>query len=110
MGVLTDLPAGLVRSMLAERVDEAATVFSSRRAEERYFVWEQSDRDGFALGGIGSAWTVDAAPARDRFGFAAAQCIEAAHEAVAEPEHGLPACGPVWMGGFAFAPDGGAAP
>ena len=38
----------------------AACVFGTRRAEERYFVWEQPDRDGFALGGLGAAWTVEA--------------------------------------------------
>ena len=26
-----------------------------RRAEERYFVWEQPDRDGFAIGALGAA-------------------------------------------------------
>ena len=90
--------------------DVAAAVFASRRAEERYFVWEQPDRDGFALGGIGSAWTVEGAPSGDRFRAAAAQCIDVTHAAVAGNDHALPASGPVWVGGFAFAPDGGAAP
>ena len=44
-------------------VDVAACVFASRRAEERYFAWEQPDRDGFALGALGAAWTVESAPA-----------------------------------------------
>jgi salicylate biosynthesis isochorismate synthase/menaquinone-specific isochorismate synthase len=92
-------------------VDVAACVFGSRRAEERYFVWEQPDREGFALGGIGSAWTVDAVPGHDRFGAAAAQCIEVTHEAVCGTEHGgIPGSGPVWMGGFAFGAGDGTAP
>ena len=40
-------------------LDVAACVFRNRRAEERYFVWEQPERDGFALGALGSAWTVE---------------------------------------------------
>ena len=40
-------------------LDVSACVFANRRAEERYFAWEQPDRDGFALGALGSAWTVE---------------------------------------------------
>ena len=88
--VTVPLPAG---------VDVAACVFGTRRAEERYFVWEQPDRDGFALGGIGAAWTVEGAPSRGRFAAAAAECIEVTHRALAGPDDGgLPASGPVWAG------------
>ena len=40
-------------SKLDGDLDVAACVFASRRADERYFVWEQPDRDGFALGALG---------------------------------------------------------
>lgn len=45
-----------------------------------------------------------------RFGDTVAACAEASHARVAEEPPALPpAAGPVWMGGFAFAPDGGRA-
>ena len=47
---------------LGAGVDVPRIVFASRRAEERYFAWEQPDRDGFALGALGTAWTVERRP------------------------------------------------
>jgi isochorismate synthase len=95
---------------LGSGVDPAATVFASRRADERWFVWEQPDRDGFALGTLGTAYAVDSAPAGDRFGAAAGECSELMRDAViGEPPDRL-AAGPVWVGGFAFFPDGGRDP
>ena len=35
--------------------DPAAAVFASRLADDRWFCWEQPDRDGFALAALGSA-------------------------------------------------------
>ena len=95
---------------VAPDVDVAAAVFSTRRAEERYFVWEQPDRDGFALGGVGAAWTIEGIAGPDRFGAAAARCIEVVHDAVFGDEPDLLAGGPVWLGGFAFEPEGGSSP
>jgi salicylate biosynthesis isochorismate synthase/menaquinone-specific isochorismate synthase len=91
-------------------LDVAACVFASRRADDRYFVLEQPDRDGFALGAIGSAWAVEPAPGPDRFSTAAAECLDVGHLAVADHDCDLAASGPVWVGGFAFAPNGGATP
>ena len=34
--------------------DPSAAVFASRLAADRWFAWEQPDRDGFALAGLGS--------------------------------------------------------
>ena len=90
-------------------LDVAACVFASRRAEERYFVWEQPDRDRFALGGLGAAVTVNAGGS-DRFGDAAAGCAETLRDAVLGDEPGAVGEGPLWLGGFAFAPDGGRTP
>jgi isochorismate synthase len=87
--------------------DVAACVFASRAAEERYFVWEQPDREGFAIGALGSAVTIDAAPGTDRFGSASMQASEVMRDAVIEADLSLPAAGPLWVGGFAFAADGG---
>ncbi|MGZ5347728.1 MAG: hypothetical protein ACXWGV_09025, partial [Solirubrobacterales bacterium] len=38
-----------------EIADPTAAVFASRLAVDRWFCWEQPDRDGFALAGAGSA-------------------------------------------------------
>ncbi len=91
-------------------LDVAAWTFENRRAEERYFAWEQPDRDGFALGCLGSAWTIEGLPAEDRFAAAGRSCADAMRDAVAEPDLDQLAAGPVWVGGFAFAPDGGGSP
>jgi salicylate biosynthesis isochorismate synthase/menaquinone-specific isochorismate synthase len=92
-------------------MDVAACIFASRRAEERYFVWEQPERDGFALGAMGSAWTVEGIADANRFGGAATACAELMRDAVADDGlAGPPAAGPVWVGGFAFAPHGGVDP
>jgi salicylate biosynthesis isochorismate synthase/menaquinone-specific isochorismate synthase len=87
-------------------LDVAACVFSSRRAEERYFVWEQPERDRFAIGALGSAWTIDSAAA-DRFRSASAKAVEAMRDGAFDPDPGRACAGPIWVGGFAFAPSGG---
>jgi salicylate biosynthesis isochorismate synthase/menaquinone-specific isochorismate synthase len=95
---------------LGPGVDPAATVFASRRAGERWFAWEQPDRQRFALGALGAAHVVESAPAGDRFRGAARECSEVMRDAVlGEPPDRL-AAGPVWVGGFSFFPDGGREP
>ena len=78
--------------------------------EERWFAWEQPDRDGFALGALGAARAVEAVPARDRFGAAARECAEVMRDAVIGDRRTGSRAGPVWVGGFAFFPDGGRDP
>jgi isochorismate synthase len=95
---------------LDDDLDVAACVFATRRAEERYFVWEQPERDRFALGCLGAAWTVEGLAGEDRFARAARECAEVMRGAIGAEEPGMRGCGPVWVGGFAFAPDGGATP
>jgi salicylate biosynthesis isochorismate synthase len=90
-----------------ELADPCAAVFASRLASDRWFCWEQPDR-GFALAGLGVAQDV-ASRGRERFAEVARQCLGTGGDAILEQPHGLPAgAGPVWLGGFAFAPDGGA--
>jgi salicylate biosynthesis isochorismate synthase/menaquinone-specific isochorismate synthase len=93
---------------LGAGIDPVATVFASRRAEERWFAWEQPDRDGFALGALGAAHVVDASPG-DRFRAASRSCSELLRDAVGNPADRL-ATGPVWVGGFSFFSDGGRDP
>jgi salicylate biosynthesis isochorismate synthase/menaquinone-specific isochorismate synthase len=93
---------------LGSGIDPAAIVFASRRADERWFAWEQPDRDGFALAALGAAHVVESAPARDRFRGAARDCSELVREAVVGEAPDRLATGPVWVGGFSFFPEGGA--
>jgi isochorismate synthase len=90
-------------------VDPAAIAFGSRRADDRWFCWEQPDA-GFALGAVGTALEV-VSRGGDRFGDVAAGCIRATQGRLADEPEVLPAgAGPVWAAGFAFAHDGGGEP
>jgi salicylate biosynthesis isochorismate synthase/menaquinone-specific isochorismate synthase len=86
--------------------DPCATIFASRLASDRWFCWEQPDRD-FAVAGMGVAREASSRGAR-RFEEVAAAAGEALRDAVLDEPRGLPAgAGPVWLGGFAFDPEGG---
>jgi salicylate biosynthesis isochorismate synthase/menaquinone-specific isochorismate synthase len=89
-----------------EVADPCAVVFASRLASDRWFCWEQPDRE-FALAGLGVAH--EAASRGDRrFREVAEECLRLGDHPVLEEPQGLPAgAGPVWLGGFAFAPEGG---
>jgi isochorismate synthase len=87
-----------------EGIDPCAAVFASRLASDRWFCWEQPDRE-FALAALGVAHEVTSR-GRDRFDDVARQCLGA--ELIADEPPGLPAgAGVVWLGGFAFDPEGG---
>ena len=93
-----------------ELEDPSAAVFASRLAGDRWFCWEQPDRDGFALAALGSAHEV-VSRGPERFGDLVAACAEVARGRLSDEPDRLPAgAGPVWVGGFAFGPDGGRAP
>ncbi len=86
--------------------DPCAAVFASRLASDRWFCWEQPDR-GFALAGLGVAHEA-ASRGEARFAEVAAECLRTGGDAIVDEPRGLPAgAGPVWLGGFAFAPAGG---
>ena len=95
---------------LEDAVDPAAAVFAMRRPGERWFCFEQPDRDGFALASLGEAARVSAS-GPGRFAEVARRCRELARDAVCDPLGDLPpGAGPVFTGGFAFADDGGRVP
>ena len=90
-----------------ERLDPSAIAFASRLASDRWFCWEQPDRDGFAIAGIGSAWEVVSRGA-ERFADLQQGCAEISRGRLSfEPAEVPSGAGPVWVGGLAFAADGG---
>ncbi len=90
--------------------DPSAAAFASRLAGDRWFCWEQPDRDGFAIAALGSAHEV-VSRGPGRFRDAVEACGRVVRNRIAAEPPGLPAgAGPVWVGGFAFAADGGGEP
>ncbi len=89
--------------------DPTAVVCSSRRGDEPWFVLEQPDRDGAALAALGSVCELEAAGA-GRFGDVARRWRSLATDALSDAQQGPRGSGPLAVGGFAFAPDGGTAP
>jgi isochorismate synthase len=94
-------------------LDVAAAVLGSRRSDDRWFCMEQPDRDGYAVCGLGVATGVEA-DGSARFRTAAEACRDLAGRVFADDagrDHDRPAgSGPVFLGGFAFAHEGGRAP
>jgi menaquinone-specific isochorismate synthase len=87
-----------------EGIDPCAAVFASRLASERWFCWEQPDRQ-FALAALGVAHEANSRGS-DRFRDVARECLGG--ETLVDEPAGLPAgAGAVWVGGFAFDPKGG---
>ena len=98
-------------------VDPSAVAFSSRAPDDDWFCFEQPDRDGAALATLGCVARLDPVAPRDgirggdeRFAAAAGAWRSLAARAVCDPPDGPPGAGLVAVGGFAFAPRGGAAP
>src|SRR6266536_382156 len=76
---------------------------AARRAGEDWFCFEHPDRDRFALATLGRAAALDDG-GEGRFGRVAARWRSLVADAACDEG------GPVAVGGFAFAPDGGTAP
>jgi salicylate biosynthesis isochorismate synthase/menaquinone-specific isochorismate synthase len=86
--------------------DPTATVFASRLASDRWFCWEQPDSNGFAIATLGSAYEIIGRGER-RFEEATAQIARVSRWLIWRGAEGTPVgAGPIWTGGFAFAPDG----
>ncbi len=87
-----------------EGLDPCAAVFASRLASDRWFCWEQPDRD-FALAALGVAQEASSRGPR-RFRDVARECSSG--DAIVDEPPGLPpGAGAVWVGGFAFDAEGG---
>ncbi|MEA2382047.1 MAG: menaquinone-specific isochorismate synthase [Solirubrobacteraceae bacterium] len=94
---------------LPRTADPTAITAASRRAREPWFSFEQADRDRFALAGLGCAAAIDE-QGPERFARAAARWRALAERAACDDPDGPRGSGPVAVGGFAFAPDGGGSP
>ena len=98
---------------ISPEIDPSATILGARAAGERFFCMEQPSRDGYAVCGLGEAIAVTRS-GTDRFEGAAADCRRIGartleDDQAADPGR-PPGAGPVFMGGFAFAAEGGATP
>ncbi len=97
---------------LDPRTDPTAVAVASRRAGEPWFVLEQPDRERSALATLGCVAALEA-HGPDRFTGVAAAWRRLASDACcdADDDRGRPrGSGPVAVGGFAFAHEGGQAP
>jgi salicylate biosynthesis isochorismate synthase len=98
---------------IAAELDLSAAVLAARRPGDRYFCFEQPDRDGFALAGLGQAAALEAR-GPDRFREAAERARELGRRAFSDDAARDPArpaaAGPVFVGGFSFDPEGGSTP
>src|SRR6266536_3888668 len=83
--------------------DPTAIAVASRRAGEDWFCFEHPDRDRFALATLGRAAALDDR-GEGRFERVASRWRALVADAACDEG------GPVAVGGFAFAPDGGTAP
>jgi isochorismate synthase len=93
---------------LPPEVDPSAVVCASRRADEAWFVFEQPDRRRAALATLGEVAHLSAS-GRGRFMSVAERWRSLSEAAVTDPPE-APGVGPVAVGGFAFAPEGGDSP
>jgi isochorismate synthase len=90
-------------------VDPVAAVAMSRRPDEPWFCFEQPDRDGYAVAGLGAVRRLEAR-GRDRFNAIDARWRDVLTGTIGDEPQGVPGSGLVAVGGFAFAPDGGDTP
>jgi menaquinone-specific isochorismate synthase len=90
-------------------VDPSAAVCASRRQGEPWFAFEQPDRGGAALAALGEVAKLSGS-GKERFQSVADRWRRLAASAVGDPLDDPDRSGPVAVGGFAFAPEGGGTP
>jgi salicylate biosynthesis isochorismate synthase/menaquinone-specific isochorismate synthase len=94
---------------LPGEVDPSAVVCASHGTDEPWFLFEQPERGRAALATLGQACNLTASGA-DRFATVADRWRALAAAAVSDPPDDPDSAGPVAVGGFAFASEGGADP
>lgn len=91
-------------------LDPSALVIGSRRARDRWSCWEQPDRSGFSLATLGQVREV-IARGEERFEQVEHDVNEIISSIQRRGDEGLPqGAGPVFVGGFAFDPEGCSTP
>jgi isochorismate synthase len=94
---------------LPASTDPSAVACASRRPGEPWFLFEQPDRGARALAALGEVALLSAT-GPERFATVADRWRSLAAAAVSDPPEDPGRGGPVAVGGFAFAPQGGADP
>jgi salicylate biosynthesis isochorismate synthase/menaquinone-specific isochorismate synthase len=94
---------------LAGVPDPSAAILAARRHDDPWFCLELPERDDFALATVGQAALIERR-GDERFQQAAAAAAALAARVRGDEPHGPTGSGPVLVGGFAFAPAGGATP
>jgi len=94
---------------LSTWIDPAAVVCASRRSGEPWFAFEQPDRGSASLAALGEVVRLEE-HGPDRFARVADRWRVLSAPAVADSPGDPDGGGPVLVGGFAFAPDGGSSP
>jgi isochorismate synthase len=94
-------------------LDLSAAVLQSRRPDDRFFCFEQPDRDGFVVAGLGCAVALESRGG-GRFREVAVRARDLGRRAFVDDAGAdaqrPAAAGPVFVGGFAFAENGGGTP
>lgn len=93
-----------------DAIDPCAAVLASRRADDRWFLWEEPDREGLAIAALGSAHElVSRGPGRTSD--LEADTAAVMRRRLADEPAGLPpGAGPLWVGGLAFDAGGAGSP
>ena len=94
---------------LSGDVDPSAVVCASRTEQEAWFAFEQPDRGKAALAALGEVVRLNGA-GKERFASTADHWRRLAASAVGDPLDDPDRSGPVAVGGFAFAQEGGGSP
>ena len=98
-----------VTAVLPAATDPVEVASASSRAGEPWFWMEQPERGRSALAAVGCALALqESGP--ERFSVLAGRWRELVRRAVGDPPRGPAVSGPLAVGGFAFAPDGGDTP
>jgi isochorismate synthase len=108
-------PSAVVAAARRGTTDAAASPDSGARssaeadARQAWFLFEQPDRDREALAALGTATALESSGPK-RFEDVGRRWRRLASQAVCDPLDGPRGTGPIAVGGFSFAPEGGAAP
>jgi salicylate biosynthesis isochorismate synthase/menaquinone-specific isochorismate synthase len=93
-----------------DAIDPCAAVYASRRADDRWFLWEEPDRDGFAIATLGSAHELVSRGSGRTADLEADAAAVMRRRLADEPAEMPSGAGPLWVGGLAFDGEGAAAP